>query len=442
MNIPDFAYKTLGAFEATMTKPTYSKFCMVLLGAIICTGRKTCSNVWRILQGMNIGHPANINKFFLVRRLDAWKIGKAICHLVVKKLVKTDSITLTVDDTLTKRFGHKVFGRCRHRDPIGSSKGFHMHQWGLKWVVLFINYRNLRWSDRTFSLPVLVGLYTSKGWNFRNSKKHRTPIQILKIFLYRFRKWFPSQNIVLLGDRGYGSWELARFCSKLQVTLISRLPSKAILHDQTKVKQGITGRPAKYGPATNPHNQVEEAKSFQVQEILWYGNKIQKLETRCGRGHWRRCNKLQEIKWVYSYNKETEKEEYLYTNDLKLTKQTLLELYVGRWACETTFEECKQHLNLETPRVFKEKSIKNLIPSIFLLYTMVILMYSNLAASKQKIAVNWNGKTTISLSDILIVVRKEIWVRWVFRHPSHGNGFQKLKKKTRDLIMQGLTPCF
>jgi len=88
--------------------------------------------------------------------LDA--LGLALFHLMVP-LLAPGSVPLTLDDTLARKRGLKVFGAGMHHDPLYSSRHYAVMSWGHSWVVLAVRVQLPCVAGRFFSLPILFRLY-------------------------------------------------------------------------------------------------------------------------------------------------------------------------------------------------------------------------------------------------------------------------------------------
>src|SRR5437763_2693914 len=125
-----------------------------------------------------------------------------------------------------------------------------------------------------------------------------------------------------------------------------------------------------------------------------------------------------------------------------MTAQAVIETYVGRWNEETTFQEMRSYLGLETTRGWKEKTVLRMAPCLFGLYTVVAALYSQLPRSYARVrAVTWAGKQDVTFSDAVTAVRRWLWQQWVFAIPGHSEAFQKLPPSFRSLLLSGLAPA-
>ena len=69
-------------------------------------------------------------------------------------------------------------------------------------------------ASRYWALPVLVALYRPEELNRAEGRRHKTPAQLGRQLMAVLIHWFPGRKFVLLGDGGYASHELARFCHR------------------------------------------------------------------------------------------------------------------------------------------------------------------------------------------------------------------------------------
>src|SRR5262249_60586274 len=122
------------------------------------------------------------------------------------------------------------------------------------------------------------------------------------------------------------------------------------------------------------------------------------------------------VLWVFVHELSgTHRDEYFFTTDLTLSAREVIETYAARWNEETTFQEMRSYLGLETTRGWKEKTVLRAAPCLFGLYTVVACLYSRLPKRYARgRAVAWAGKTGGTFSDAITAVR-----RWLGR----GEGF-------------------
>jgi hypothetical protein len=63
----------------------------------------------------------------------------------------------------------------------------------------------------------------------------------------------------------------------------------------------------------------------------------------------------------------------LFSTDLTQTAEQIIKDFMKRWSLETTFEESRAHLGIETQRQWSDLAIERSTPLLFGLYSLVIL---------------------------------------------------------------------
>ena len=137
----------------------------------------------------------------------------------------------------------------------------------------------------------------------------------------------------------------------------------------------------------------------------------------------------------------THRDEYFYTTDATLTPAQVITLYTGRWNIETTFQEARAHLGLETTRGWCRQTVVRAAPCLFGLYTAVALVFAALPLEQRQGAVRWPGKATVTFSDALTAVRRLLWSDWVFRQAGGAAALEKLPQSLQALLFTALAPA-
>jgi hypothetical protein len=111
------------------------------------------------------------------------------------------------------------------------------------------------------------------------------------------------------------------------------------------------------------------------------------------------------------------------------------------WQIETTFQEARAHLGLETTRGWRRSTVLRAAPCLFGLYTVVALWFAALPAEQRLGSVSWPGKTTVTFSDALTVVRRWLWSAWVFPQAGGDAAIQQLPQPLQTLLFPALAPA-
>ena len=114
--------------------------------------------------------------------------------------------------------------------------------------------------------------------------------------------------------------------------------------------------------------------------------------------------------------------------------------YCGRWNSETTFQELRSELGLETTRGWREKTVLRAAPCLFGLVTVVAILFPTLPESKRTGAVEWPGKTGTPFSDALAAVRRWLEAEALLPQAGQTLGVEKLPESVRELLLTTLAP--
>jgi hypothetical protein len=311
-------------------------------------------------------------------------------------------------------------------------------------VVLAVLVR-FPFSRRPWALPLLVALYHSEKDNQKAGRRHKTPQHLLRQLCGVLLRWFGRRRFLLAADGDYNSHQTARFAGRrrARLGLVSKFYPRARLYEPAPAYGG-RGRPAQKGPKLPTPREVVASAGRTRLSVAWYGGGRRDVEVVSGRGQWYKDGQgLVEVRWVFVHDLEgSHRDEYLFTTDVSMSAREVIETYVGRWNEETTFQEMRSYLGLESTRGWKEKTVLRVAPCLFGLYSVVACLYSQLPVRyARERAVEWAGKQDVAFSDAITAVRRWLWVEWVFAIPGHREAFEKLSRPFRRLLLHALAPA-
>ncbi len=446
--VPEPARSLFDSLAGAFTRPTFLRFVVLALATILTIGRRTICNLLRTLGALAPGHPSSYHRVFCKRRWSSWRLARGLAGWIFDHLVPSDRISLAGDDTVDEHPGDNVFGKGCHRDPVRSTHNFTAFRWGHKWVVLSVLVR-FPFTHRLWALPVLVALYHSEKDDEQAGRKHKTPQKLLRQLCCLLLRWFRHRQFVLTADGDYAAHELARFSARRRgrLSLVSKFYPDAKLYEPPPEIKGKrrAGRPRVKGKKlATPQEVVASAVRTKLKKVAWYGGGLREVEVVSGTGHWYKAGHgLVEVRWVFVHDLSgTHRDEYFFTTDMKMKVKAIIETYTRRWNIETTFEEMRSYLGLETTRGWKEKTVLRAAPCLFGLYSVVACLYSQLPGRyARERAVWWPGKEDVAFSDAITAVRRWLWVQWVFAFPGYKPVFEKLSRPFRTLLLHALAPA-
>jgi len=445
--VPEPARSLFDSLASAFTRPTFLRFVALGLAAILTVGCRTVCNLLRTLgTALAPGHPSSYHRVFSKRRWSCWRLARCLAGWVLDHLAPEGKVLLAGDDTVEEHPGDKVFGKACHRDPVRSTHSYTAFRWGHKWVVLAVLVR-FPFAKRPWALPVLVAPYRGAAEDEKAGRKHETPQQLLRQLCRVLLRWFGQRRFILTGDGSFATHELARFAAarrRGRLTLVCPFYPDANLYRPAPPYSG-KGRPRVKGDKLpTPQEVVAKRKRRARPEVAWYGGGRRDAEAVSGTGHWFESGHgLVAVRWVFVHDLTgTHRDSYFMTTDVTMSAAEVIETYTGRWNVETTSQEMRSYLGLETTRGWKEETVLRAAPCLFGLYSVVAYLYSQLPRRYARLrAVDWAGKQDVTFSDAITAVRRWLWLGWVFAIPGYGPAFRKLSRPFRALLLHALAPA-
>jgi hypothetical protein len=196
------------------------------------------------------------------------------------------------------------------------------------------------------------------------------------------------------------------------VCVITRLRLDAALYEPALPRQPRqNGRPRKKGKrlptlekvltdSTTPWTTVTVAN--------WYGGSSQRVQLTSDTAVWYHAGKpVVPIRWVVIRDPKGRFDPHalLATNQRRAPAQ-ILTYFVRRWQLETTFEEARAHLGVETQRQWSNQATARTTPALLALYSIVTLMAAHLVGTNTMPVrtAAWYDKAHATFSDPIAAV--------------------------------------
>jgi hypothetical protein len=235
-------------------------------------------------------------------------------------------------------------------------------------------------------------------------------------------RWLNRAAWILVGDGAYACMALAKACVKSGATLVSRLRLDAQLYEFPESKP----------PGQRGRNRVK-GKRIQLKEILldpihawqtltvkWYGGEQRTIECLTFECLWYHAGERPlrlRIVLVKTTGGKNEAETFFSTNIVNTPKQ-IIEWFVLRWNIEVTFAETRAHLGVETQRQWSDKAIARTTPLLMALFSILVLVAIKMHDTKKLLVqetTSWyDKKGELTLADIVMAIRRSIWVKMYF----------------------------
>lgn len=421
----------LSPFAILFSRPVWNNALILIVGTILCRGKRTVCAALRI---MGLGNEPSFAKYHHILNRVKWSsllAAKILLTILVSLIGSGEPLVLFIDETLERRKGPKIKAKGYYRDAVRSSRKCVVKSSGLKWLSLAVSWR-FPFSVRHFALPFMTVLEPSKKSDQLAKRRHKTTIDWTIQMLMQVVRWLKNTQIILVGDGGFACGKLAWRCLKLKICLISRLKMNARIYDIPPLEAfKKRGRPKTKGTKLYTFREMIDLPDLGWKEVVIdsYGKKTKKIKYISHVSLWGGDGFLPvPIRWILVVDPEGELDPLpLMSTDINISPEKMIALYVQRWNIEVTFEEVREHLGVETQRQWSDKAIARTTPILLSLYTIVCLIANRLHDEHPiEIAQTaWYAKTDATFSDLLKTVRKTLWKDNLFFRKGEFDAFRE-----------------
>ena len=218
--------------------------------------------------------------------------------------------------------------------------------------------------------------------------------------------------------------------------MVTRLRLDAALYEPAaprKPKQN--GRPRKKDKRLPTLQQVLDNKMTvwqSVPVVRWYSQGPRTIEIVSGTCVWLHGGMAPvPIRWVLIRDPEGKfKPQALLCTDLGATPEHIVAWFVLRRQLETTFQEVRTHLGVETQRQGNEKAIARTTPALLGLFSLVSLL-ADQQFRRGRLSVRqaaWYVKEQPTFSDAMACVRRQLWSDTAFCLSSFKTDIEKVQQ--------------
>jgi hypothetical protein len=366
--------------SVVFTHPSAITFQQVVLGWIMCLGRRTEFRVFEGIGGKRAcrrqRHP--FDRFYNFFSRSAWtvrELARQVAVNIVVRLNPSGELHVIVDSTLLHKSGKHVFGIGWFHDPVASTKKRVATALGNQWTVLGLAIR-IPGTQRIFCLPIHATLQ-------QPGKNQPSPADSARKMLADVLEWFPDRKIILVGDGGFSANTLLRDLPA-RVTYVGLMRGDAALHDPRipRSKQGKRGRKAQRGPRLPAPRTMARAARSQRGKRLWKTIRVlvygqwQKFDVRAFQAVWPKVFGSRPILVVLCRpHQPGQREVYLYTTNLDADPAWVIATYCSRSSIEAAFKDSKQVMEIQKPQHWCRQSIEKLAPFVWLMQSTLQLWY-------------------------------------------------------------------
>jgi len=418
-SVPEVLVAWMRPFAPCFTAAVWRHVLVLVAGSLLTPGRRTVTAALRV---MGLDQAPGFAVYHRVLSTGHWSsraVARRLLLPLVAALVPEGPIVVGLDDTIERRWGAKIKARGIYRDPVRSSHGHFVKASGLRWLCVML-LAPVPWAGCVWALPFLTVLAPSERHAAEQGRRHKKLTDWARQMLLQTARWLPGRRVVAVADSGFSAIELLRDAGR-HLCLVSRLRLDAALYKPAPSrKPGTLGRPPVKGarlPSLKQRIENPATRWRQVSIDGWYGRTERRLHIASGTALWHHPGMRVPIRWVLVRDPSGEKEPQAFLcTDLDADPADILRWFVRRWRVETTFEEARRHLGMETQRQWSDLAILRTTPALLGLFSLVTLWATQLHAGQRLLpeCVRWYSKQAPTFSDALALVRRELWTSPTF----------------------------
>lgn len=421
LTLPEEIMTFIAPFMQVFSRRVWDWAQILFVGAILAPGKRTVTSILHVMGLKNERAFQNYHRVLNRARWSSLAISQILLSLLVSTFLDQGKpVIVGADETLERRWGPRIKARSIFRDSKRSSHGYTNFTPGLRWLSMMLLVP-IPWCRRPWALPFLTALTPSRKTNEANGRRHKTAVDWLSQMVGTMRRWLPGRRIIVVTDGGLSGVKLGLACRRCQVTLVSRLNWRAVLH----VPPGPRP-PGKRGPQATKGARLPKLAdvladpkvSWKRYRIAWYGQQQQEVELTSGTAVWYTPSREPlPIRWVLVRDPTGKQRPAAFlATDPTLCAPQIVTFYIMRWSVEVTFQECRAHLGLETQRQWSDLAIERTTPALLGLFAAVTLLAHRLTAGKPFPirSTAWYRKLEPSFADAIALVRKQLWTELKF----------------------------
>jgi hypothetical protein len=405
----------LQTFAAVFTRPTFAHALVLLYGAILAPGRRTIAGSLRAVGRRDERHFTSYHRVLNRAVWSPLRVSRLLLELIITTLLPPHApVVVLIDTTLVRRTGRRIVWKGRFHDAVRSQPGHVATSEGIHWLCVAVLVP-VPWSHRPWALPFLSIPTLTPATSAKLGRRHRTTPEYADVLVRLVRRWQPGREIVVVGDSAFAVVELGHTCRVRGMQLISRLVLNAQLYDPVPSRPATTpGVKPKKGPRQPKLCQrlSDPLTEWQTCEVTWYGQHTATIELATGTALWHTDGSAPlPLRWVLVRNVPGRRPPLaLFCTDPTTTAEHVVAQYVDRWHIETTFEEVRAHLGLETQREWSTRAVGRAVPCILGLFSVVVLLAQVLHPDDLPTRrAAWYAKREATFIDALAAVRRHLW---------------------------------
>ena len=436
LTLPVELLSLLGVFAPLFSRPVWEHAQVLLVGAMLATGKRTVTACLRV---MGLSHETRFVNYHRVLNRARWSALGA-SHILLRLLIMTFApqgvLVFGLDDTIERRRGDHIKAKGIYRDPVRSSHTHMVKASGLRWLCCML-LAHVPWAGSVWGLPFLTVLGPSERYHEERGRRHQKLPERARQIIRLLTRWLPDRTLIFVGDGSLAVLELLHTVRQIpNAHLITRLRMDAELWNPApERKPRQNGRPRVKGARRpSPQQRLEDPNTpwMKIAVAPWYGGETREVETYTETCVWYTSGFHPVLmRWVLVRDPQGKHDPQAFlSTHVEHTPLQILTWFVRRWRMEVTFEEARAHMGLETQRQWSDLAIARTTPVLLGLFSLVTLMADRLCI-RQTIPVRlaaWYTKELPTFADAIALVRRCLWSRCHFSTSGQSSDVVKIPR--------------
>lgn len=414
-----------------MTGPTFSSFLTIITGWVFA-GRRTITRIILCVGDSATKHFSSYHRVFSFAKWSLDELGLALFGLI--EPFQAETILLALDDTLARKRGLTMFGTGMHHDPILSSRGKAVMNWGHSWVVLGVLIEFPFRKGHVYCLPILFRLYLNRKSAAKHRRTYRTRPELGLQLITLLCSKRQNRRFHVIADSAYGGQSVLRNLPE-NCDLTSRMLLNARLYDAPPVrKPGTNGRPRIRGKQLPTPQQMLQGRCRRI-TLSIYGRREQaRVADLVGHPYKVPDRSLRVV--ASEAIRGGRGKQVFYSTCVDATAEQVIGWYAMRWSVEVMNHDSKQHLGFEEPQGWSRRAVERTAPVAMLLYSLIVMWFAREGHQRwQPITGAWyRSKASPSFADMLITLRRLSIRQQVSKMATQKEGFQKLQRLLENTV--------
>ena len=285
---PSIIIALMAPFRSFFTAPVWDHVLALVTGMTLAPGKRTVSAALRVI---GLGQARDFARYHHVLSRARWNsaaIGRKLLLMILDRFFPAGRVVIGIDDTIERRWGHKIAARGIYRDPVRSSHGHFVKTSGLRWLAVMAMVP-VPWTRRHWALPFLTILAPSERYAAAHRRRHKKLTDWARQAILQVRRWAPKRSIVVVADFSFSALDLIAAVRR-HVCFVTRLRLDANLFAPAPPRRpGQLGRPPKKGCPLPKLCQALGNKATRWTKLsmpYWYGDQRCILEFTTGTAVW------------------------------------------------------------------------------------------------------------------------------------------------------------